>query len=86
MSERSAESISLARLRWRCRRGMRELDELLQRYLEQRYPYAREIERRVFESLVELPDPTLLAYLLNQQTPTDPDLQHVITRITETGP
>jgi antitoxin CptB len=64
---------------------MRELDELLQRYFEQRYPYAQEKERRAFESLLELQDPTLLSYLLGYQAPTDPELQHVITRVTEAG-
>jgi antitoxin CptB len=84
-AERGVAAVELARLRWRCRRGMRELDELLQRYLQRRYPYAPEIERRAFESLVELQDPILLSYLLGQQTPTDPELQHAITRITEAG-
>jgi len=84
-SQSSSEAVRLARLRWRCRRGMRELDELLQRYLEQRYPYAQQIERRAFESLLELQDPTLLSYLLGYEAPTDPELQHVIIRITEAG-
>ena len=84
-SQSSPEAVRLSRLRWRCRRGMRELDELLQRYLEQRYPYAQEKERRAFESLLELQDPTLLSYLLGYQTPTDPELQHVIIRVTEAG-
>ena len=81
----SSEAVHLARLRWRCRRGMRELDELLQRYFEQRYPYAQQKERRAFESLLELQDPTLLSYLLGYQTPTDAELQDVITRVTEAG-
>lgn len=81
----ASDAIHLARLRWRCRRGMRELDELLQRYLQRRYPSAQEIERRAFESLLELQDPILLSYLLGHRTPTDPELQNVITRITEAG-
>jgi antitoxin CptB len=85
MNQLPVDPVHLGRLRWRCRRGMRELDELLQRYLQRRYPYAQEIERRAFESLVELQDPTLLSYLLGQQTATDPELQHVITRVTEAG-
>jgi antitoxin CptB len=84
-SQSSPQAVHLARLRWRCRRGMRELDELLQRYLEQRYPNAQQKERRAFESLLELQDPTLLSYLLGYQTPMDPELQHVITRVTEAG-
>ena len=84
-SHSGPDAVRLARLRWHCRRGMRELDELLQRYLEQGYPCAQEKERRAFESLLELQDPILLSYLMGYQAPTDPELQHVITRITETG-
>ena len=83
--ERGPQAIDTGRLRWRCRRGMRELDELLQRYLERRYPYAPKIEQRQFESLLELQDPILLSYLLGHQAPADPELQHAITRIIEAG-
>ena len=38
----------LSRLRWRCRRGMRELDELLLRYVERRCPKLSRGERDAF--------------------------------------
>lgn len=47
------------RLRWRCRRGMRELDVLLLDYLERHYPSASAAERAAFTELLELPDPEL---------------------------
>ena len=56
-------------LRWRCRRGMRELDVLLERYLEERYPCAPSIEQQAFEALLELPDPELHAYLCGARCP-----------------
>jgi len=68
----------LARLRWRCRRGMRELDVVFQRYLEQRYPQAPAAEQQAFESLVELQDPQLLAYLMGRERPQDPEQLNVI--------
>ena len=74
----------MARLRWRCRRGMRELDVVLQRYLEQCYPGADAAEQRAFERLLELQDPQLLAYLMRQDIP-DPELAHVIARFTDAG-
>lgn len=48
-----------ARLRWRCRRGMRELDLLLLAWLEQRYPTADEPSRRAFAALLALEDDRL---------------------------
>ena len=44
------------RLRWQCRRGMRELDVVLERWLEARYPSAPEPERRAFRTLLEAPE------------------------------
>jgi len=56
-------------LRWRARRGMRELDMLLQRYLEQRYPCAPADERHAFARLLEQTDADLLDWLMERATP-----------------
>lgn len=69
------------KLRWRCRRGMRELDELLVRYLAQQYPSAGVAERDAFARLLELPDPDLFGYLVGRAVPAEEDLQHVLARI-----
>ena len=58
-----------SRLRWQCRRGMRELDQLLVRYLEQHYETADEIEKAAFEAFLSLPDPQLMRYLLSKEPP-----------------
>lgn len=71
-------SVSVSRLRWRCRRGMRELDVLLERYLQQRYPCAPAAEQQAFEALLDLPDPQLLAFLMRREIPADPEWVHVI--------
>jgi antitoxin CptB len=70
-------------LRWRCRRGMRELDILLERYLRERYPNAPGTEQQAFEALLDLPDPELHAYLMRRQVPIDPEWVHVIAKLTE---
>jgi antitoxin CptB len=61
----------LSRLRWRCRRGMRELDELLLRYVERRLPQATHCERDAFACLLELPDPELFACIVGRTTARD---------------
>ena len=70
----------MARIRWQCRRGMRELDELLLGYLEQRYEAAGNAEKAAFQSLLALPDPDLVAYLLQQRT-HPPELSVVIQKL-----
>ena len=77
---------STARLRWRCRRGMLELDVVLARYLEHRYPVAPLSEQQAFESLLELQDPQLLAFVMGWDVPHDPDLKHVVARLTRPDP
>ncbi len=60
---------SEAQLRWRCRRGMKELDLLLARWLDQRWPEADAARRRAFEWLLEQPDPDLADWLIGGARP-----------------
>lgn len=72
---------SRARLRWQCRRGMRELDVLLSAWLEQRFDGASERQKAAFERLLALPDPELAGYLLQGKTVADPELGDVIQQL-----
>jgi antitoxin CptB len=63
--------IELRRIEWRCRRGMKELDFLLLRYL-QRHDLAASDERAAFIEFLELPDPDIARYLLAGDVPEDP--------------
>jgi antitoxin CptB len=69
-----APAADRARLAWRCRRGMKELDLLLASWLETRFEPASAELRRQFEALLELPDPLLARYLLGGQRPERADL------------
>lgn len=70
-----------ARLRWRCRRGMRELDTLLTAFLEHGYPSLDEADRARFEALLELPDPQIHAWLLGRERPADPAIAQLVERV-----
>jgi len=69
------------RLLWRCRRGMKELDILLERFARQALPQAGAAERRAFERLLGLPDPLLAGYLLGDNRPGDRELYELTARI-----
>jgi len=73
----------LSRLRWRCRRGMRELDMLLLNYVESHYPAAPAAEQTAFCQLLTMPDPDILALLTGRMLADDEHLQHVIERLLE---
>lgn len=70
------------KLLWRCRRGMKELDVVLERYARAHLERATEDERRVFERLLDLPDPELVEYFLGHATPDDPALAQLTRAIT----
>lgn len=56
-----------ARLAWRCRRGMLELDLLLGDFLAHGYGQLTVAQQALFRQLLEQPDQELLALLLGQQ-------------------
>ena len=68
-------------LRWRCRRGARELDLLLRQYLDEHYERAEAEEQSAFRALLEMPDPELLTLLLGTRNTDDPALAKIITTI-----
>jgi len=60
---------------------MKELDALLERWLDRRHAQASVIELRDFETLLELQDPELALYLLAGQPHPDPALRGLIEGI-----
>ena len=75
-----------ARLRWRCRRGMRELDVMLTRYLDRVWPTASSAERAAFEQLIEMQDPELFGYLVGRTVPAEESKLAVINCIRRLEP
>ncbi len=69
------------RLLWRCRRGMKELDVLLERFARRELPGASPEQRHTLTRLLELPDPVLVDYLLGQAIPPDAELAGLVHRI-----
>ena len=77
----SGQAAQRARARWLCRRGMKELDVLLTRFMDAHYDAMTAQERARFQSVLELPDPDLWACLVSGSSTGDPSLDHVIARI-----
>jgi antitoxin CptB len=80
-----SESTELGRLRWRCRRGMKELDVLLSRYVNERFGAASRTEQDAFRQLLETPDPLLYDYCLRGEAPPA-QFAALIERITANSP
>jgi len=58
-------------LRWRCRRGMQELDILLLNFLDHRFDDTSIEQQQAFISLLEQQDDVLWDWLSGQQVSTD---------------
>ncbi|MDG0996524.1 MAG: succinate dehydrogenase assembly factor 2 [Gammaproteobacteria bacterium] len=72
---------ALAKLRWRCRRGTKELDVLTTRYLESFYPHATEAEQRAFEHMLTLQDPILYDILTVYTSFDDPMIEAIVLKL-----
>lgn len=67
-----------SRLKWQCRRGMRELDELLLGYLLRQYPDASDVDKASFCALLELSDPVLNEVLLQRSRSISEPIARVV--------
>jgi len=69
------------RLLWRCRRGMKELDVLLERFARPYLASAPLEQRRLLARLLETPDPDLADWLLGPGVCTDPELAPLVAAV-----
>jgi antitoxin CptB len=74
-------SVDVARLRWRCRRGMHELDGVLESFARAGLAMLDAADFARFEWILDLPDPELAAYLTGRSAPADPDIARLVERI-----
>lgn len=70
-----------ARLRWRARRGTRELDAMLGWWLDARHAQAGVETRAAFDALLDATDPDLWDWLTGHLTPTEPRFAAIIDEI-----
>lgn len=75
------ESLAVNRIAWQCRRGMRELDELLGAFLRSRYTDLIEADRQTFNRLLDYPDAVLLELLMGRMQPADSDVARLVNDI-----
>lgn len=73
--------MSLARLRWRARRGTRELDALLGGWLDEHYIEADPATRQAFEELLDTQDPDLWDWIMGHAQSPRGDWQAIIDDI-----
>lgn len=63
---------------WRCRRGMLELDIILQRFFEKQYLSLSDEDKNLFARLLEQEDPILFDWLVTKTSCHDVTLQRIV--------
>lgn len=81
-----AEAEELRRLRWRCRRGMRELDQLMLRYLDRAWPTDSDVDRAVFLQLLDTEDDKLWRWFMGYEAAEDVQIASLLQRIRDLPP
>lgn len=71
----------LKRLRWRCRRGTKELDTLYGWWLAECWPKADADIRQAFDDLLDVQDPDLWDWTVGRGTAPRADWQTIIDAI-----
>ncbi len=67
-----------ARIAWRCRRGMRELDLLLEKFLASGLDSLQDRDLGGLERLLEQPDQDILAWLTGATRPADAEARRIV--------
>jgi antitoxin CptB len=71
----------MARLRWQCRRGMLELDVILQPFFEQCYSQLSAAEQNNCERLLASSDQELYLWFIGNEQPNNEELLRLVIKI-----
>ena len=72
------DPVYLERVRWRCRRGLLELDIVLARFVEQRYAGLDQAQKEAFDALLDMPDTVLWDMIAGREAPAQESQRTVL--------
>jgi antitoxin CptB len=71
------------RMRWASRRGMLELDLVLEPFVTARYAELDDLDRQRFQRLMTCEDQDLFAWFLRRERPDDEELAAIVSKVLE---
>lgn len=83
--DQTADIDRIGYFRWRCRRGMKELDFVLNGFLDQCWDELSQSDRLLLDILLEQQDMELWYWFSGQQQPQEPDMSSLVDRICAAG-
>ena len=75
------EREELNRMRWAARRGMLELDLVLEPFVTSRYAQLNDLDRQRFQQLMLCEDQDLFAWFMQRVEPDDEELLPIVSQI-----
>ncbi|WP_081869828.1 FAD assembly factor SdhE [Endozoicomonas numazuensis] len=69
------------RLQWHSRRGMLELDVLLEPFTNQAFKALSEEDQSAYLKLIDCEDPDLFAWFMGESRPQEPDLARLVDKV-----
>lgn len=70
-----------ARLLWRCRRGIREMDILLENFMNTTYPKLKQADKEAFEHLLDESDMDIYNWIKGSSIPDQKELQSIVQHL-----
>ena len=70
-----------AKLKWRCRRGVKEFDVLFGRFVETEYPNLTDEQKGYFHVLLDEQDPVIMDWLFGRSEPEEQGLKWIIGKL-----
>ena len=70
-----------SRLRWRCRRGMLELDLILSGFLDKNYAHLNNDQKNLLDQILDYPDQLLFDLFLGHMHSSDKDISNLVSDI-----
>lgn len=74
----------MKRLRWQCRRGTKELDAMLNAFLDNQYLIADATDQHLFSELLGCEDDVLIGYFFTKKWPEKEELKPLVKKIRNT--
>lgn len=74
-----------SRLRWRCRRGMLELDILLNGFVEKQYNQLNFEQKNIFDQVLDYPDQLLFDLFLGHMESSDNSVSDLVQTIRQSA-
>lgn len=82
----STQLMPKGQLKWRCRRGMRELDVMLTKFLDTRYDDLDDRKKLAFQQLLTVQDPVLFKMLIGRLEAQEQRFNEIVQEILATDP